>query len=531
MSAILLLGFLIQILFAGLATGRTIYVDPNGSADFTSIQGAIDDANNFDEIEVAPGTYNEAINFIGKAITVRNTSGDPNDTIIDGTGNFHVVQFVSGEGTDTVLEGFTITGGDANGTVFPDNIGGGMYCEGSSPTVTNCSFADNSAIWGGGMHNRDNSNPTVTHCRFSGNSANYGGGMYNKASNPVVTDCTFIGNSAVISDGGGIFSYNGSNLTITNCTFSSNNADMGGGVANIDYSNLSMVNCTFSNNTATSRGGGVYDYGRSTVAVDCIFSANSATYRGGGLYISSNNPTITSCTFVGNMADDLGGGIYIGSGNPTITNCIFSGNAALNNGGGVYNYSSRPTMVNCTVCGNTAGNSGGGLYNYSNSGSPTAFNCIFWKNSDTGGVDQSAQIHLNYGSATVSYSDVSGGWSGSGGNNINADPLFLDPNGVDGVIGTRDDNLRLQYDSPCVDAADSSVSLSIPIFDLDKNDRTVDVGPVVDTGAGSLTYLDMGAYEFQCGNFHGDLNCDGVVDFKDVAILCDNWLAGTEPGL
>jgi hypothetical protein len=53
-----------------------------------------------------------------------------------------------------------------------------------------------------------------------------------------------------------------------------------------------------------------------------------------------------------------------------------------------------------------------------------------------------------------------------------------------------------------------------------------------DTG---LIYLgvtvDMGAYEFQPCRIAGDVNCDGVVDFRDVAILCGNWLAGTEPEL
>jgi len=41
----------------------------------------------------------------------------------------------------------------------------------------------------------------------------------------------------------------------------------------------------------------------------------------------------------------------------------------------------------------------------------------------------------------------------------------------------------------------------------------------------------MGAYEFQLCRIPGDINCDGVVDFKDLAILCNNWLAGTKPEL
>ena len=66
---------------------------------YCSIQTAMDHAVDTDEIVVAPGTYFESINFLGKAITVRST--DPMDpvvvaaTIIDGTGFFNVVQWVN----------------------------------------------------------------------------------------------------------------------------------------------------------------------------------------------------------------------------------------------------------------------------------------------------------------------------------------------------------------------------------------------------------------------------------------------------
>ncbi|NIS81651.1 MAG: hypothetical protein GTO14_15925, partial [Anaerolineales bacterium] len=77
------------------------------SADFNSIQAAIDDANDGDEIEVAPGTYNEAIDFKGKAVRLY-SSGGPEVTTINATGlNSSVVQCISGEDANTVLDGFT----------------------------------------------------------------------------------------------------------------------------------------------------------------------------------------------------------------------------------------------------------------------------------------------------------------------------------------------------------------------------------------------------------------------------------------
>ncbi len=172
----------VTVLAESTAQAATIHVDVNcpgpgnGSIrdPYCSIQTAIDIAVDTDEIVVAPGTYFEAINFGGKAVTLRSSDG-AEVTTIDGTGFFHVVQCVTGEGPDTVLDGFTITGGDADG-VFPDNRGGGMRNIGSSPTVTNCTFSGNTATEGGGMASRFDSSPTVTNCTFTGNTADFGGG-------------------------------------------------------------------------------------------------------------------------------------------------------------------------------------------------------------------------------------------------------------------------------------------------------------------------------------------------------------------
>src|SRR6266571_6801576 len=105
----------------------------NVPADQPTIQGAINIASNCDKVLVAPGTYYENINFMGKAITVT-SSGGPSVTTINGGAAGSVVTFSSNEGTNSVLSGFTITNG--LGSNNGNGNGGGVTIYSASPTVT-----------------------------------------------------------------------------------------------------------------------------------------------------------------------------------------------------------------------------------------------------------------------------------------------------------------------------------------------------------------------------------------------------------
>jgi hypothetical protein len=166
-------------------------------------------------------------------------------------------------------------------------------------------------------------------------------------------------------------------------------------------------------------------------------------------------------------------------------------------------------------------------------------NCIIWGNSAT----NNPQIGNFNTTTTVRYSDVEGGYSGTG--NIDADPLFIDFDGYDNIIGTEDDNLRLLAGSPCIDAGDSnSVGPDLTDldgdgdpneptpFDLDGNMRFFDDPVTEDTGTGAYPIVDMGAYEFHdvCGDENHpylvvDINFDCEVDIIDAVILALAWLS------
>jgi len=229
------------------ASGRTIYVDDDGPADFNNIQAAIDDSNDGDTIIVADGIYtgegNRDIEFSHglpegqtRAITVHSANG-PENCIIDCNGSesdpHRGFIFQSGEDANSVINGFTITNGYAPIKPMPppwDNpvvLGGGIYCRHSSPTINNCIFRGNSAAhsWsgviccGGGMYSKSSS-VIVSNCIFSGNLASgdfsgSGGGMHSEGGGPTVTNCIFSGNFAS-HHGGGMYSWAGS-PTLSNC--------------------------------------------------------------------------------------------------------------------------------------------------------------------------------------------------------------------------------------------------------------------------------------------------------------------------
>ncbi len=496
---------------------------------YASIQTAINDANEGDEIEVAPGTYYEAIDFKGKAVTLRST--DPNDpnvvaaTVINGFGYYHVVQCISGEDANTILAGFTITGGNANGA-SESGYGGGMYNKASSPSVTNCIFRGNKATYGGGILN-DGSSPIMTNCTFSGNSATFGGGMQNVASSPTLTYCTFSGNSAT-SNSGGMHNV-GSSPTLNHCTFSGNTADVhAGAMINAYNSSTVMIACTFTENSASSNGGGMYNLASSPTLTECTFADNSAGTDGGGMYNTGNsNAVLIGCTFNNNMTyGNNGGGMHNASSDPKLTNCIFSRNVAQKYGGGMYNTAGRPTLTNCVFYKNTAVTaSGGGYANYNGSNS-TLINCTVYQNLagcglrnwDSTLVVTNCIVWNHYGCEIssdgasfliVSYSNVQGGgYTGAG--NINELPFFVDPDGGD---------LRLSSGSPCIDKGSNAAVPSGITTDLDGNPR------VLDGDSNGTDIVDMGAYEYM----PGALSAGSPVSLEACCILAANWLEAPWP--
>lgn len=421
--------------------------------------------------------------------------------------------------------------------------GGAMYNEQSNPVLTGCTFSGNTheamansysypeltdCVFDGnelGMINGDSS-PTLTRCHFTRNSAS---GMGNEElSSPVLTDCTFIGNSTS-GCGGGIWNQMDCSPTLTNCTIADNSAAVGGGIWSITGGGPKLTHCTIRNNSAASgAGGGMYSGESVPTLTDCVFSGNSAQI-GGGLYSClASTVNMTKCTFVDNSASDAGGATLIGNACGTIiSDCTFISNRATNQGGAIICYgcptlvncvftrNSSPlggailvdnigflqhmSLVNCTILANSASAGGGGLYLLTDSVASLT-NCIVWANTATTG----AQI---YGPATVSYSCVQDGWTGTG--NITADPLLAAP---------VNDDLRLSAGSPCIDAGSNAAVPGGITTDLDGMPRLIDDPATLDTGSGTAPLVDMGAYEYQPPST-ADFNEDGHVDGADLELF------------
>ncbi len=314
--------------------------------DFATIQEAIDSAADGDIVEVSPGTYtgdgNWDIDFRGKAITVRSTAG-PEQTIIDcaepgdSTSNegHRGFYFHQAEGPSSVLRGFTIIGALIPGSEIPPDhaswnsspahpVGGGIYCEFSSPSIIDC---------------------VIKQC-----SAELGGGIGSVGGAPAIIDCVIeechAGGLGPAESGG-----YGAGIALIR------------GFESMDINKKAMIiNCKIRENVGyyNSRGAGVYCWQSEALLANCDISFNSArgNIEGGGIYCGgpSTSVELERCIISNNTAE-AGGGIFASS--PAyvrVTNCTIADNRLsepqMSLGGGIHSVGSDIVIRNSIVWNN-----------------------------------------------------------------------------------------------------------------------------------------------------------------------------------
>jgi hypothetical protein len=275
-------------------------------ADYRTIQEAIDRSWNSGTVRVADGIYtgygNRDIDFKGKAITVRSENG-PENCVVDCDGTSTGFYFHNFEGSNSVLDGFTITGGSGRFVCGPygcSRQGGGIFCYNSSPIIKNCVVTNNTADYGGGITCGSGS-ATITDCTIKSNSSFRGGGIYT-FSNATISNCIIINNYAGLDGGGGVY---GSKLRITNCLIAENSTGRtshGGGVtAHYTTGDNIITNCTVVNNSAGDvygRGGGITNYRSDTTITNCIVRGNSAKY-GNQISMGGATANVSYCNVQG----------------------------------------------------------------------------------------------------------------------------------------------------------------------------------------------------------------------------------------
>jgi len=449
-------------------------------SDYPNIQTGIDKAEKGDVVLVAEGTYFENINFKGKAITVasfflleRDTAiisktiihgGEPQDSR-----NGSVVSFTSGEDTNSVLIGFTITGG--NGSLVNDGesrSGGGIVCVNSGAKI---------------VFNKIERN------LLKANVPSYGAGIGHSPSGDasfIIVENNWITNNTVKGDalcsGGAVHLYGGGRISNNEIMYnqcrSMDDLSHGGGISawgKKSDSKLQILDNFIAYNKAHSFakkiyggfGGGLWlgGYAVSEV-IGNRFESNEVSGAkqsyGAGVFLKSMGQSNKFCSnhvllnFCSGRGHGNGGGLYLWKSSLCLYNNIIFNNRS-SYGGGMYIFSTYTEehindihkiqftrILNNTIADNTAYSKGGGVY--TKDSQPILLNSIVWGNS----APEYAGLYNAFGRMDVRYSDIQNGRDTN--DNICADPLFVKP------------SYKLSEASPCIGAGVEKVLINGSVY-------------------------------------------------------------------
>jgi parallel beta-helix repeat protein len=438
-SGLALSCLLIGLLAAPVSAKKTV----NVPGDAATIQAGINLASNGDTVLVAPGTYVENIDFIGKAITVT-SSGGAAVTTIDGGQKGVVVNFANNESRGAVINGFTITDDAPPPPTQVPFFTNGIFVGGANPTITNNVITNNRGygieVYFGSAYISGN---TITDTSTAGDpNQDYG--------------CDY-------DDGDGIFIQGGSNSiteppVIDHNTVEHNVGHCEGGGIGLFAGPASTVisNNIIANNQSLGYGGGVYFDGAISLYQNLIYN-NVSGVAGGGVYLS-----------MGSEVDGAAGPLTVFVTNNTIYGNTISLNSDIEDAWvdgsqvALPGYVSQLGLFNNLIVGNSsyAAIACWATYQYLSSSPPVVVNSDM---RNTGGA-------------------VYGGWCTSpAGNtgNISADPKFKNPS---------DGDFHLLGGSPAIDSGFNAAPGPLAT-DLDGNPRIQNA-----TGANE-TVVDMGVYE------------------------------------
>jgi len=268
-------------------------------SQYPTIGAAISAAQNGDTVLVARGTYKEALDFAGKAIHLRSEGGWAVTPIRAGPSPSAAVTFQNGEQRNSILEGFTITGGRNSG----------VRSISSAPTIRDCIITLNVA------------GSVVSWYRVDAR----GGGVFGYQSQARIEGCQIIQNTADARDPNQGFSTHAAGAGV----FARNSA-------------LEIRRCYIAYNGAKATGRNL--------------PPAPATARGGGLCLENDQSLITNSVIVGNFVNvskgATGGGLSLAPAS-RVVNCNIGGNSVwswpTSTGAGA----DGGILVNCIVRQNT----------------------------------------------------------------------------------------------------------------------------------------------------------------------------------